>query len=109
MVEDDEMLDAIFRALAHTARRSMLRRLVGGELTVSELAAPLRMSLTAASKHVKVLEHSGLIQRTVVGRRHVCRLRPVPLSDAVAWLRVYEQFWEARPDSPHPPVNEAPR
>ena len=99
MVEDDETLNAVFRALAHTARRSMLRRLVGGQLTVSELAAPLRMSLTAASKHVKVLEHSGLIHRTIVGRSHVCRLRPTPLSDAVVWLRIYEQFWDARPET----------
>jgi DNA-binding transcriptional ArsR family regulator len=100
MVEDGEELDAVFQALAHAARRGMLRRLVGGDLTISELAAPLHMSLTAASKHVKVLEQAGLIHRTVIGRRHVCRLRPTPLSDAVGWLRFYEPFREiSRPPS----------
>ncbi|MBG0832869.1 helix-turn-helix transcriptional regulator [Planomonospora sp. ID67723] len=115
MVEDKGMLDAVFHALAHDARRTMLRRLAGGELSVGELAAPLHMSLAAASKHVRVLEQAGLVQRTITGRRHVCRLRPRPLSDAVAWLRFYEQFWDARLDvlqhvldSPHPSVSEEP-
>ncbi|MFB9876896.1 ArsR/SmtB family transcription factor [Planobispora siamensis] len=113
MVEDKEALDAVFHALAHDARRSMLRRLAGGELAVGELAEPLRMSLAAASKHVKVLEQAGLVQRTVTGRRHVCRLRSGPLSDAMAWLRFYEGFWDSRLDalehvldSPHPPASE---
>jgi DNA-binding transcriptional ArsR family regulator len=113
MVEDSGVLDGVFHALAHDARRSMLRRLAGGALTVGELAAPLRMSLAGASKHVKVLEQAGLVQRTVTGRRHVCRLRPRPLSGAVTWLRFYEQFWDARLDtlqhilaSPHSPATE---
>lgn len=89
-------LDGVFHALAHDARRSMLRRLAGGELTIGELAAPLHMSLAAASKHVKVLELAGLVRRTIDGRRHVCRLEPRPLSDATAWLLFYEEFWDAR-------------
>lgn len=96
MVEDLTELDAVFHALAHEARRSMLRRLAGGELTVGELAAPLHMSLAAASKHIKVLEQAGLVERTVAGRRHVCRLQPRPLSEAAAWLLFYEEFWDAR-------------
>nr|BFE80327.1 metalloregulator ArsR/SmtB family transcription factor [Planobispora longispora] len=103
----------MFHALSHDARRSMLRRLAGGELSVGELAAPLHMSLAAASKHVRVLEQAGLVQRTVTGRRHVCRLRPRPLSDAMAWLRFYEGFWDARLDAlehvlgpPHPSASE---
>jgi DNA-binding transcriptional ArsR family regulator len=96
MVEDLSELDAVFHALAHEARRSMLRRLAAGELTVGELAAPLHMSLAAASKHIKVLEQAGLVERTVDGRRHVCRLQPRPLSDATAWLLFYEEFWDAR-------------
>jgi DNA-binding transcriptional ArsR family regulator len=99
MVEDRRALDVVFHALAHDARRSMLRRLSTGQLTVGELAAPLRMSLAAASKHVKVLESAGLVQRTVNGRQHVCRLRPERLSGAVAWLRFYEQFWDERLDA----------
>jgi DNA-binding transcriptional ArsR family regulator len=96
MVED---LDGVFHALAHEARRGMLRRLAVGELTVGELAEPLHMSLAAASKHVKVLEGAGLVRRTVNGRRHVCRLEPRPLADATAWLRFYEEFWDTRLDA----------
>jgi DNA-binding transcriptional ArsR family regulator len=99
MVKGDQVLDAVFHALAHDARRDILRRLSVGDLTVGEIAAPLSMSLAAASKHVKVLEQAGLVQRTVTGRRHVCRLRPEPLSGAVAWLRFYEHFWDERLDA----------
>jgi DNA-binding transcriptional ArsR family regulator len=92
-------MDAVFHALAHDARRAMLRRLAGGELTVGELAGPLAMSLAAASKHVQVLERAGLLLRTVDGRRHVCRLRAAPLAQADTWLRWYEPFWHQRPDA----------
>ncbi len=94
MVERSAHLDAVFHALAHDARRDMLRRLADRELTVGELAEPLEMSLAAASKHVKVLERSGLVRRTVDGRRHVCRLDPRPLVDVEHWLSGYRRFWE---------------
>jgi DNA-binding transcriptional ArsR family regulator len=96
MVED---LDGVFHALAHEVRRSMVRRLAGGELTIGELAEPLSMSLAAASKHVKVLEEAGLVDRTVIGRRHVCRLDARPLAEATTWLRFYEEFWDTRLDA----------
>ncbi|MBB5867309.1 DNA-binding transcriptional ArsR family regulator [Allocatelliglobosispora scoriae] len=99
MVKDSAVLDGVFHALAHEARRDMLRRLAGSELSIGELAAPLQMSFAAASKHVKVLEDAALIRRTVIGRRHLCRLRPEQLSGASAWLRFYEQFWDARLDA----------
>ena len=92
-------MDAVFHALAHEARRKMLGRLAQRELTVGELAEPLTMSLAAASKHVKVLERAGLVQRTVDGRRHVCRLEPAPLASAYAWLRFYERYWSERLDA----------
>ena len=92
-------MDAVFHALAHDARRTMLGRLAGGELTVGELAEPLAMSLAAASKHVKVLERAGLVRRIVAGRRHVCRLEPAPLASACAWLRFYERHWNERLDA----------
>jgi DNA-binding transcriptional ArsR family regulator len=92
-------MDAVFHALAHDTRRSMLRRLAGGELTVGELAEPLAISLAAASKHVRVLERAGLLQRRVDGRRHVCRLRAAPLAQAEAWLHWYEPFWNGRLDA----------
>ncbi len=92
-------MDAVFQALAHGARREMVGRLAGGELTVGELAEPLEMSLAAASKHVKVLERAGLVRRTVEGRRHVCQLEPGPLVSAATWLRFYEGFWADRLDA----------
>jgi DNA-binding transcriptional ArsR family regulator len=98
MVEDQANLDDAFHALAHPARRDMLNRLGEGELTVGELAAPVSMSLAAASKHVQVLERAGLVQRTVEGRRHVCRLNPEPLASASQWLRFHERFWNERLD-----------
>lgn len=100
MVEQrSEHLDSIFHALADPTRRDMLRRLSVQERTVSELAAPFEMSLAAASKHVKVLEHAGLIRRTVRGRNHVCSLAPEPLADVHEWIRFYERFWNERLDA----------
>ena len=83
----------MFHALANETRRSMLVRLADAELTVGELAAPLHMSLAAASKHLQVLERAGLVLRTVVGRRHLLRLDPHPLAGADLWLRFYERGW----------------
>ncbi len=77
----------------------MLARLAAHELTVGELAAPLDMSLAAASKHVKVLERAGLVRQTVNGRRRICTLDPAPLLEASAWLRFYENFWSDKLDA----------
>lgn len=100
MVEQQsEQLDSVFHALADPTRRAMLASLARGEHTVSELAEPFRMSLAAASKHVKTLERAGLVRRTVQGRTHVCRLDPRPLAEADAWLRFYERFWSQRLDA----------
>ena len=99
MVKRSQLLDTVFHALAHDARRSMLGRLVERELTVGELAEPLAMSLPAASKHVRVLEQAGLVQRAVMGRRHVCRLDPRPLAGADQWLRFYERYWNEQLDA----------
>jgi DNA-binding transcriptional ArsR family regulator len=99
MVDRSAQMDNVFHALAHAARRGMLRRLAVGEFTVGELAEPLTMSLEAASKHVKVLERAGLVHRTVDGRRHVCRLEPNPLASVSAWLDFYEHFWNQRLDA----------
>jgi len=96
MVEQHAALDTVFHALADPTRRAMLRSLAGGERNVSDLAAPFRMSFSASAKHVKVLEHAGLVRRTVRGRSHVCRLNPAPLAAADKWLRYYEHFWSER-------------
>ena len=89
-------LDAIFHALGDATRRQMLRDLAQGARTVGELAAPFAISLAAASKHIKVLEHAGLLRREVRGRTHLCRLAPDPLASAYQWLRFYERFWTDR-------------
>jgi DNA-binding transcriptional ArsR family regulator len=99
MVERSGQLDVVFHALAHDVRRDMLHRLANRELTVGELARPLEMSLPAASKHVRVLEGAGLIRRTVIGRRHVCRLDAGPLAGADEWLRFYERYWNEQLDA----------
>jgi DNA-binding transcriptional ArsR family regulator len=95
MVKDHSpALNRIFHALAHPARRAMLRRLAQGEWNLSELAAPLRMSFPAASKHVRVLESARLVRRRVVGRVHLCRIEARPLAEASRWLEHYRQIWE---------------
>ena len=100
MVEESaELLSAVFRALGDPTRREMLRRLSAGERSVSELAKPFRMSLAAASKHVKVLERAGLVRRTVRGRTHHCRLDAARLADAQKWIAFYQRFWNERLDA----------
>ncbi len=97
MVERSETrLDVIFRALGDRTRRAMLERLARGEQTVTELAAPYRMSLAAASKHIQTLERAGLVKRTVRGRIHYVRIDPRPLAGADDWLRGYEKLWDTR-------------
>ena len=91
-------LTPIFHALSDPTRRRMLIELTSGERTVSQLAEPFAMSLAAASKHIKVLEGAGLIEREVRGRAHLCRLDPGPLETAHEWLSFYERFWTARLD-----------
>jgi DNA-binding transcriptional ArsR family regulator len=96
MVKHPDGLELVFRALGDRTRRTMLERLATGEQTVSELAAPHRMSLAAASKHIRTLERAGLVKRTVRGRIHYCRIDPRPLERADDWLRKYERLWDTR-------------
>lgn len=92
-------LDRIFQALADPTRRAMLADLRHRERSVGELASPHRISLAAASKHIKTLERAGLVRRTVRGRMHLCALEAAPLADADGWLREYAQFWNKRLDA----------
>jgi DNA-binding transcriptional ArsR family regulator len=92
-------LDATFAALAHPARRAILARLATGEASVTELAAPFRMSQPAISKHLKVLEQAGLISRPRAARRRDARIRARrfearPLKELNGWLDEYRKFWE---------------
>src|SRR4051794_26527315 len=91
-------LSATFAALADPTRRAMLARLAEGEATVNELAEPFPISLQAVSKHVKVLEQTGLITRTRDAQRRPCILQLAPLDDAVDWLEEHRQVLEGRLD-----------
>jgi DNA-binding transcriptional ArsR family regulator len=91
-------LDSVFHALSDPTRRAMLMRLAGGERKVGELAEPFDISLAAASKHIKVLESAGLVQREVQGRVHMCRLDVRPMHAGLEWMRHYEKFWTERLD-----------
>lgn len=91
-----ERLDATFAALADPTRRAILARLAAGEASVTELAAPFRMSQPAVSKHLRVLERAGLISRGREAQRRPRRIEPKPLAEASGWLEEYRQFWEGR-------------
>ena len=89
-----DRLSITFSALADPTRRAILARLVSGASSVTELAEPFEMSLPAVSKHLKVLEHAGLIKRGREAQWRPCRLDASPLKDAAGWLEHYRRFWE---------------
>jgi len=87
-------LDAIFSALADPTRRAILTRLVDGEASVNEIAAPFEISQPAVSRHLKVLERAGLIERDIDQQRRPARLKAKPMAAAVDWLSEFKVFWE---------------
>jgi len=89
----DANLNVVFTALADPTRRALLSRLALGEATVKELTAPLSMSQPAVSKHLKVLERAGLIERGVDRQRRPARLRATPMREAIQWLEEFQHFW----------------
>ncbi len=89
-----EQLDATFAALADPTRRAILRRLAAGEATVTELAGPFEISQPAVSKHLRVLEHAGLISRRQEAQRRPARLEPQALAASIAWLEEFRRYWE---------------
>jgi DNA-binding transcriptional ArsR family regulator len=91
-------LDLTFAALADPTRRAILVRLAEGEATVNQLAEPFPMSLPAISRHLKVLERAGLIERGREKQSRPARLRAEALDDAVAWIETRKRTWEARMD-----------
>jgi DNA-binding transcriptional ArsR family regulator len=93
------VLDATFGALADPTRRAILARLARGEAMVTELAEPFDVSLPAISKHLRVLESAGLLEREIDGRIHRCRLAAEPMKDAAAWIARYRTFWETQFDA----------
>jgi len=86
-------LDAIFAALADPTRRAILSRLVDGQAAVKEIAAPFAMSQPAVSRHLKVLERAGLIERDIDEQRRPARLKAQTMAAAVDWLAEFETFW----------------
>jgi DNA-binding transcriptional ArsR family regulator len=95
---DDDQLSIIFSALADPTRRAILARLSEGEATVNELAEPFDISLPAISRHIKVLEHAGLITRGRTAQWRPCRLEPAPLEEVADWVSRYRTFYEDKFD-----------
>lgn len=93
-----DQLSRTFAALADPTRRAILARLMTGQATVTELAAPFSMSGPAVSKHLKVLEAAGLIVKGRVAQSRPRQLVPAPLEAAATWIETYSHFWGARFD-----------
>ncbi len=99
MVKYGSGLDDVFGALADPTRRRILETLSRGDQCVTALARPHRMSLPAISKHLRVLEHAGLICRRRDGRVHHLKLHAKPMREAAQWINEYRKFWESALDS----------
>jgi DNA-binding transcriptional ArsR family regulator len=91
-------VDEVFAALGDPTRRRIVERLARGSLTVGEIAAGFAMSAPAITKHVKVLERTGVIARDIVGRVHHCRLQPRAIRAAGSWIESQERFWNGALD-----------
>jgi DNA-binding transcriptional ArsR family regulator len=90
----NDRLSVVFGALADPTRRAILARLAGGDATVAELAAPFSVSQPAISRHLKVLEHAGLISRRRRATARLSHLEAQPLQDATRWLARYQAYWQ---------------
>lgn len=101
-------LDRTFSALSDPTRRAILARLMDQTLSVSELAAPLPMSLPAVMKHLDVLSDAGLVTRRKSGRTVECQLNPEPMRAAMEWLDRYQRFWSESLDRLAALVEETP-
>lgn len=94
-VQPEEQMHDTMIALADPKRRAILRRLSQGDACVTELAAPFNVSLNAISKHIKLLERAGLIQRRKIGREHMLRFNPKPLDQVENWIVKQKAFWDS--------------
>jgi DNA-binding transcriptional ArsR family regulator len=97
-VDDQASLDGIFQALADPTRRAIVERLINRPASVSELAAPLPMSMAAVMQHLQVLEACGLVRSEKVGRVRTCQIEPATLRRAEGWLAGQRTEWERRLD-----------
>lgn len=98
MTLTEDRLDETFAALANTTRRAILRRLADGEANVNELAQPFDLTLPAISKHIKVLERAGLVERGHRAQDRPCTLGTKPLEEIADWVEHYRPTWDARLD-----------
>ena len=89
-------MDRVLGAIADPTRRAILARLTESNARITEVASEFPISLNSISKHVKKLEHAGLVHREVRGRDHVLSLNAAPLSEAAAWIAHYQRFWSER-------------
>jgi DNA-binding transcriptional ArsR family regulator len=94
-MKSEDQLSLVFAALADPTRRAILARLADGDATVSELAEPFSISMPAISRHLKVLEHAGLISRSRSGQWRSSSLEATPLKEATDWMERYRIFWDA--------------
>ncbi len=92
-------LDAVFAALADPTRRAIIERLSRSEARVTEVAEPFRMSLNAVSKHIRVLEASGVIERHKRGRDHILSINTRSLDEVDGWIERTRRYWEQRLDA----------
>ena len=99
MVIHTAELDQVFAALSDPTRRGILAQLSLGETNVSTLAEPYDVSQPAISKHLRVLERAGLIQRTRRGREHRIRVDPRPIEEARGWIATYAKYWQRQFDA----------
>lgn len=93
-----ETLSATLQAISDPTRRAIVDRLSRGPARITDIAAPFAMSLAAVSKHVKVLEHAGLVRRTRQGREHTLELDAAPLSEVASYVAHFERYWTERLD-----------
>jgi DNA-binding transcriptional ArsR family regulator len=93
-----DRLSTTLSAIADPTRRAILARLATGEMSVTDLAAPFKMSMPAVSKHLKVLERAGLITRAREAQWRPCKLAPAPLREVHAWVETYRRHWDERLD-----------
>src|SRR3954463_15396690 len=94
-IVDDERLTETFAALANSTRRAIVAHLANGAATVNELAAPFDLTLPAVSKHIKVLQHAGLVVRGLQAQYRPCAMDATPLRDVASWAEQYRPLWEA--------------
>jgi DNA-binding transcriptional ArsR family regulator len=98
MALDEDRLTATFAALSNSTRRAILARLAEGPATVNELAEPFEMKLPTISRHIKVLERAGLVQRGQAAQYRPCMIDAKPLKDVATWAEQYRSIWDDRLD-----------